>query len=335
MPAGRDKKTYMQIRPFVSCGTSGKTDIIYREGFKKMKKITIILLVCVAQISWAYGVSPDLSQAVRKAVLSAVAENASLQTAHEQSVVPVTFKVRELLDSPDATPQTLEKSCTAVRIADQYLLASMACVGLEKTVWRFVNEPEGPAIRELNVISREVMSVVVEPAHFTIPQEAIYTNRDARVILIRWENHNKPMVEQIGPLPIANLFVPKHPQELKNIFPQPLVNHRYYFSQEGRMVHAAQMSEVNLPEGVFLVNWKWVDAQTGDPVFGVTQDQQEFLIGFNVTEPDIQSPRSGNRFAFFSAGTVEFLRRNMAKQSFAQISPQIADESHFNETQNQ
>ncbi len=300
-----------------------------------MKKIVIALLVCVAQVSWAYEVSPDLSQTVKKAVLSAVAQNANLQTAHEQSVVPVTFKVRELLDAPNATAQTLEKSCTAVRIAEQYLLASMACIGLEKTVWRFVDTPEGPAIKELNVINREIVSVAVEPAHFTIPQESIYTNRDARVILIRWEKHNKPMEEQVGPLPIANLFIPQHPQELKNIFPQPLVNHRHYFGQEGRMVHTAIMSEVNLPEGVFVVNWKWVDAQTGDPVFGVTQDQQEFLIGFNVTEPDIQAPRSGNRFAFFSVGTAEFLRRNMDRQSFAQISPQITDESHVNGAQNQ
>ena len=299
-----------------------------------MKKILILMMVCMAQMSWATGISPETLQALKKAVLSA-AENVNLQTAHEQSVVPVTFKVRELLDTPNAKSQTVEKSCTAVRIAEQYLLASMACMGLEKTVWRWVDEPEGPAIRELNVVSREVMSVVVEPAHFTIPQESIYTNRDARVILIRWEKHNTPMVEQVGPLPIANLFIPQHPQELKNIFPQPLVNHRHYFGQEGRMVHAAIMSEVNLPEGVFVVNWKWVDAQTGDPVFGVTQDQQEFLIGFNVTEPDSQGPRSGNRFAFFSAGTVEFLRRSMDRFSFAQIRPQIKDESYFNGAQNQ
>ena len=300
-----------------------------------MKKIAMLLLACVAQVSWAYGVSPDLSQTVKKAVLSAVAQDISVPTVHEQSVVPVTFKVRELLDTPNAKSQTVEKSCTAVRIAEQYLLASMACMGLEKTVWRWVDEPEGPAIRELNVVSREVVSVVVEPAHFMIPQESIYTDRDSRVILIRWEKHNTPMVEQIGSLPIANLFIPQHPQELKNIFPQPLVNHRYYFGREGRMVHAAKISEVNLPEGVFVVNWKWVDAQTGDPVFGVTQDQQEFLIGFNVTEPDIQAPRSGNRFAFFSAGTVKFLRRSMDRLSFAQISTQITDESHFNGAQNQ
>ena len=297
-----------------------------------MKKILILLLLSLAPISWA-GVSPETLQTLKKAVLSA-AQNANLQTAYEQSVVPVTFRVRELLDVPNAKPQTVEKSCTAVRVAQQYLLASMACVGLEKTVWRFVDEPEGPAVRELNVISREVISAVVEPAHFSIPQEAIYTNRDARVVLIRWENHNKPLVETVGTLPVADLFVAQHPQELKNIFPQPLVNHRSYFGQEGRMVHAAQMAEVNLQEGAFVVNWKWMDAQTGDPVFGVTQDQQAFLIGFNVTEPDSQGPRSGNRFAFFSAGTIEFLRRSMDRQSFAQISKQIKDESYLNGAQN-
>ena len=252
-------------------------------------------------------------------------------TAHK-NVIPLKITVDSMFTDVDAKGSRLVKDCPAVRISSHYLLASMACVGLSDTGTLFSYRGAGDVPEESQEkVIRWIENVKIGKQ--VISKENIAASKDSKLFLIRIDPNNQALRDAIQQKPAANLFIPKNPQMLKSTFSEVKLNREILVCSE-RTCATVNISNVCTESGCFRLGWKFIDGDTGDPVFGMNPDvsTEEFLLGFNLTDVDVKKRQSGRDYQFFSQETVKFLQDNVQPQSpkdWEQIKRKMVDETYF------
>lgn len=288
-----------------------------------MKKLLLLLSVCVASTAFAGEISMQGLKKIELAVKQASVLIPTSAGSHEDGAIPITLDVVSKFDQEIAKENSLVKDCVAVRIAPQYLLASLACRAVEDVGYK--KTPDGNVLDK--VAYRYVRSIKIFGE--TIPGKDIYESASARAILIYWNPKNVILKAKISPLPIPNLFIPQKPITLKGIFDTVIVN-RNRWPNVGRTTTELKITDVHEKTKTFDVKRTKIRAQTGSPVFGLRNDtNQEFLIGFNAAEPIMDKRSSGKTYYYFSNQLVDFLKQYMDEASFARVNKKIVDETFF------
>lgn len=296
-----------------------------------MKKLLSALCLCLTATAFAGGLSVQGRQTLDQAVQAAATRLDPTSTgSHEDGVIPVTFRVLAKFDEDYAKENKLDKDCVAVRVSSQYLMASMACIGLSDRATK--NSYAGAGSAPYRITTKVAYRTIdyVQIGSEKIQSSDIYTSYAARVILIRWNGKNANLKKQIAGLPIPNLFIPKNPASLKTTFSKVVVN-RNRMPNTGRTTANVKISSVCSQKGCFDVEWKAISAQTGSPIFGLHKDtNQEFLLGFNSAEPDGAHRESGETYYLLTDKVSTFLQDTLEPEAFAKVQRKIVDETFFN-----
>ena len=297
-----------------------------------MKKLLLLLIAAITTMTFAPCASaadPQIMDKLNEELTKMKIVDPTSTDSHEDGVFEVTFRVRSKFDEPYAKEHAFDKTCAAVRISTHYVLASMVCIGYsntsQKTTYMGAGEP--PAVTQTPVAYRIVDYATIEGQK--ISAKNIFTNYDARVILLRWDDKNAKLKKELSPLPIPNLFIPKNPQSLKTTFDDIVVN-RNRFPNVGRTTADVDIATICTATRCFQVEWKAIDAQTGSPIFGLLDNNnQEFLLGFNAAEPIGSNRQSGKTYFLLTDKLVPFLRQVMDEQEFNNVQRKIVDETFF------
>lgn len=237
--------------------------------------------------------------------------------AHQESVFEITLRVRARFDGQVGKDNVLRKTCTAVLIDPNYLLASQSCKGLSSTA----------TCKDHNGIKycREVAFRRVEGVNINgRPAEAFFEDDATHTILIKADAKDAKTVETLAGKPNANLFVMTN--STPAAFNQAAVN------TEGRLwgrnSNKFPLKKVCNKEGCFFLP---EEAQTGDPAFffSAKKPGMEFLAGFNSAEPDGTDLGSGFFYRPFSKELSTFLQKNVSKEAWQRIQKKIVTESFF------
>ncbi len=266
---------------------------------------------------------------VAKAVQQAAASQLHLSTkAHEKAVVPIRISVEaKFQHQSQDEPNILEKKCAAVRISSGYLLASMACVGLQKTA--NATDHHGSSYKK-QVAYRKIRYIKVDGVK--VSNRDIRYSEKAKLILIRLDGRNNDLVDKVQSKALANLFVPKNPNKIKNMFSQVFYNRTCYPIRFGRTCTETCINGVcRTNPDCYLTDDEIIDGDTGDPLFGLNPQQStmEFLLGFNAAEPDGASRTSGRKYFYFTPESIRFIKENVSSTDWQEIQRKIVDESFF------
>lgn len=270
-----------------------------------------------------------LDEALQKAQLKI--QHSAL--SHEQGVLPIKITVYAYLQEGAANLDSLVKQCPVVRISSHYLLGSMACVGLSNygTIYHYVGAGN-PPIRSYPKVTRYITSADINGV--IVPAEDITLDKQAKLFLVRINPANDQLKQAVENKPAVNLFVPKDPQHLKTAFSQTILNRDECWHLGGRECANVEVVNVCNETGCFRLKRKVVRGDSGDPVFGLSQNtaNEEFLLGFNVTDVKIDERQPGSKYHFFSQDTVKFLKDTIAEVSPAdweQIKRKTVNEDYF------
>ncbi len=245
--------------------------------------------------------------------------------SHENGVVSVTLNVESQFDEIYARTNHLQKQCAAVRIADNYLLASLACRGVSKTSLHqhYMGSSDKPEITEKPVAYRKTNSVEVKGHKITEIQE----DETSKLLLIKLDAEQK---KDIKDMPITNLLVAKDPKNLLNLFDEIFINReRVIFA--GRTCTKTNVSRVCTDTECFEVCGTAIKGDNGDPIFGLSEKKkyQEFLLGFNDAEPIGDNRKSGTQYHFLSKASLSFLQKNLDTDAWKQVKKKTVDENFF------
>ena len=263
-----------------------------------MKKLLGTLFFVLAT-SVIFAANVDMKGVAAK--IDQVNTDARSAKAANNSVVDIVFNVEE--DFKDFPAQDQDYSCVAVRVADNYLLASTACIAPLHKSTRDYYAGGGysdrtkllPLAKDKSINSATVNGVL-------IPQEKIFMDKESHLILIKATN--------LAPIPL--LFVPNDPLIMQNAFDKLVVNRIKYTPRQdvnkGHVQRTVTLKNFNLRNNTFDVKGDIIRAQSGSPIFGM-RGGQEFLIGFNAAETEDFKRTSGNTYYYFTPEALNFLQR--------------------------
>ena len=244
--------------------------------------------------------------------------------AHKNGIVAIELTIKAKFDEPYAWENTLTKQCVAVKIAPNYLLASLTCKGTTDTAtvyhYRGSTEPY-EAEKNVPLEYRNIVSIQIEEETITTFKE----DKKTKLLLIKL---NDKLAEQLQAKPTVNLFVPDDLASVGEVFEQLIVNRNSMLS--GRTCATNTFSHVCNDQQCVRVCWKAIDADNGDPIFGLNpkKDNQEFLVGFNDAEPDGANRGQGRNYRVLSQASLQFLKSNVP-DVWQRLQKKIVDESFF------
>ncbi len=299
------------------------------------RKIFVFLATLVLCSPLAYAVSADaVSQALQQAADSA--KPLKIQhssSAHEKGVLMVKLTVDAAVNSDYADNDPLVKECPVVRISSHYLMGSWACVGLsDRATIRHSGGGGGDPYYSHPTVIRWIENAIINGQ--VVSKDNIFSSKDNKIFLIRIDPANAKLKEAVENKPAVNLFVAKDPQKLKTAFSKAILNRDECWPFGGRECADVKVATVCTETGCFRLGWKFIDGDSGDPVFGLVPERstEEFLLGFNATDVDITDRQSGRTYFFLTPAAIQFLQANIEKHSPAdwkQIKQKTVNEDYF------
>lgn len=290
-----------------------------------MKKLLVFMLAfcgCAAVLS---AQTPGLTQKLETAVKKRLHASSS-SNAHEKGVIMIKMTVDASFHDADANNDPIVKDCPAVRIAPNTLLASRACIDLSGK-GKLYHYTGGGGNYDVSThrVSRSISNISIDGV--TVGQKDFRQND--LLLLIAVNGTNTKLKQAVEKLPISDLFVAKDAQKLKTTFPKITLN-------RDDMLWGRECAQVNIVTvctdmQCFQVCWKAIDGDTGDPVFGRNPDTSnlEYLLGFNVTNPDKAKRQSGRWYHFLSKSSLDFLKKNLPTAEWNYVSKHVKDETLY------
>lgn len=290
-----------------------------------MKKLLIFLLFfcgCAALVSAQNANLPDkLNTAVTKRLTVSSSSN-----AHEDGVIMIKLMVDADFLDVDHKNKPRAKKCPAVRIAPNTLLASRACIDLSGKGKYYQFRGCGEYDVSTHPVKRWIDRIIINDVTIR-PQD--FRENDL-LLLIAIDGTNKKLKEAIEKLPISDLFVAKNAQKLQDTFPKITLNRDDMIFSDRECANV-DIVTVCTDAQCFQVCWKSIDGDTGDPVFGRNPDKSnlEYLLGFNVTNSDLDSRRSGRWYHFLSQSSLNFMQKNLPAAEWNYINSHRKNENLY------
>ncbi len=290
-----------------------------------MKKLLVLILAfCCASVLHAQnnnGLAQKLQTAVKKRLQASSSSN-----AHEDGVIMITLKVDAQFQDVEANNKPIDKKCPAVRIAPNTLLASRACIDLSGKGELYEYRGGGAEYAvSTHPVSRWVENIKINDKW--IGKENFRGNDKLLVIAI--DGTNAALKSAVEKLPITDLFVAKDAQKLQTVFPKMTLNRDD--TLWGRECAEVDIVNVCTDTQCFKVCWKFIDGDTGDPVFGRNPERSnlEYLLGFNVTNSNKAQRKSGRWYHFLSQSSLNFLKNALPAQEWNYIKAHTKDETLY------
>lgn len=239
----------------------------------------------------------------------------------EEGVLPFTVKTKWVKEIKDIDmsgetayyEKTDSASCAAVKIYDNWLLASAECVRSPKGLDR-VFKLDGQKIPFEHISGLDDYSSTV-------------------VLIFVPHDEKSALTKTLSKMPKANLLVLSKNATQKDISAlESLYVNRSRLSGIGRT--AAQVEpdvKCDLQSCTLTTKYKFIRGDTGDPLFGVS-DSQEFLLGFNKGGYGLTG-NSSRKYQLLNQADVKLLKNAVTRMSDAAswnaINKKIVDENYF------
>ncbi len=291
-----------------------------------MKKLLVLLLAFCSCAAVLNAQTPDKSKMLDSAIKKKLAASSSTN-AHEKGVIMIKMTVQARFTDVYANNDPIVKECPAVRIAPNTLLASRACMDLsgkgEHIV--YMGNGVGPEITTQNV-NRWISDISVDGV--TIGPKDF--RQEDKLLLIVIDGANAKLKKEIEKLPITDLFVAKNAAKLKTAFPKMILN-RDDMVFSGRECADVNIVNVCSDTQCFQVCRKFIDGDTGDPVFGSNPDRSnfDFLLGFNNTDSKKSKRKSGRWYHFLTQKSLNFFKQSLPASEWNYISAHVKDENIY------
>lgn len=286
-----------------------------------MKRI-LTAVVCLLAASYAAANPP-----VNKMAVAQRMRESSSTNAHKQGVIMIKLVVDAAFHGVDANNDPIEKECPAVRIAPNTLLASRACIDLSGKGELIESQGSaGVKITDGLAVSRWITNVKVNGV--TLGTDKFRQND--LLIAIAVDGNNAKLREAVQKMPITDLFVAKNAETLKTVFPKMTLNRDDM--TWGRECASVDIVNVCTEAKCFQVCWKFIDGDTGDPVFGRNPDTDnfEYLLGFNVRNSKKNKRQSGRWYHFLSQSSLDFFKTNLSQEDWKYIKAHAKNENIYN-----
>lgn len=237
--------------------------------------------------------------------------------SHLDAVFPITLRVQARFENQVGKDNILNKTCTAVLIDPNYLLASQTCKGLDENATCRDHNGEATCRK---VAYRKITSIEINGR----PAKAFFEDSASKTILIEANPADAKTVETLAGKPNANLFIMTQPST--RMFTQAAVNKEGLLW--GRNSKIFQVKQVCNKNGCFFLP---TQAQTGDPAFFFSTKKlgMEFLAGFNQAEPDGTDLGSGFFYRPLNKSLISFLQKHVSPNSWKRLQNKIVTESFF------
>ncbi len=307
-----------------------------------MKKLLFLLSLCLTSSAFAttlfeQSIEAAVQEKVKEAQPARVESSAG---SYFRGVIPVKLVVQSSFVKTQLINE-VEKPCTAVRIAPDYLLVGAACAGSRTEGFRAGHgktKLDYHRVASVVLFDQEIFSEKTENGSYFLPS---WGNN---VILIKLGNDKEGRIvkKHVSPLPIPNLFIPKSPA--KSLLSSE--EHRNPFfslitAKKHRSIGWAIREEIitfdngDAEREIVAVDTKLKqfdvspDIVSGQPVFGLSrQKNEEFLLGFG-SEPVIYHRRKNGEAYYLTDSLMAFLQQHMDKDSYALVVNKKVDESYF------
>lgn len=285
-----------------------------------MKRIFTVFL-CLFSAAVAFADSK-----VNRLVIEQKLKLSSSTNAHKKGVLMIKLTVDASFQNVDANNDPIEKECPAVRIAPNTLLASRACIDLsgKGELYQYQGAGVGPKI-STHPVSRWIRNVKVNGV--VLGQDKFRQND--LLLLIAVDGKNSKIKEAVQKMPISDLFVATNTEKLKTVFPEVTLNRDD--TLWGRECAPVDIVNVCTEQQCFQVCWKFIDGDTGDPVFGrnPNTDNFEYLLGFNRTNSNKKKRQSGRWYHFLSQSSLDFFEQNLPASEWEHIKSHVKDETLY------
>ena len=231
--------------------------------------------------------------------------------AHNRAVLDMTLRVHSRF-TYQAQPgeQIYDKPCSAVLIDKNWLLASLSCRGVGEFAPATDRYNEYMGEKEVEYRHIEKASVYAKYFNATdiIPLKDIFVDENTELILLRVDRTNKKLAEEVdanGQV-IANLLIPKNPNNVKLVAKQTYTNSRG-FAHLGRSSSKIEIDNYNARTHLYTTT---DDAYAGDALFVVStkNPRAEYVVGFNNAIIDGGQPQTGNTFKALIKASLDAIK---------------------------
>ena len=298
-----------------------------------MKKILLALgllslmaPLCVAQQN------QNLQQKLNQKLDVALSSIPRSYGAHENAVFEITLELRTRFETQvqENDNQTV-KSCTAVKIDGNWLVASLTCRGTTPTATAYT--------RDGNSYPKNVKYRHIEGARLgraKIPASDIFVNEQAKLILIRAQRSNHKLAKALDKkgTVVANLLIAKQPQKLLSSIQEAYINRDKACPMFGRCTPSVTIEKYCTENKCYRIEWKLIEGKSGDPLFLTSKNQgpAEFLAGLNIAETDSREVYSSSDYKVFGQDAYNFFQQTIGSNdadAWQRITKYMVDETTF------
>ena len=296
-----------------------------------MKKLLAVLVVTAVCVPVSFGQLSKVTPAAVKAKIEkarAKAENSVLSVrsadAHNKTVFDMELTVKSTWANPlneSSETHTYTKPCSAVRIDDNWLMASLTCRGMGEMATAY--DHNGDAY-EKEVKSRQIVKAAIRKNYMnsrdTIWARDIKVDEAAQIILIHLDSTNKDLQDELadGDGKMANLFIAKDPYKLNKVAKEAFIN-RERLCQPGRCSSSTSVLAFCAKDKCYQVDGSFsISGDAGDPLFFISKENKakgissaEFLVGFNNATIDGEDAQSGDYYRVFDSTTLNALAKHI------------------------
>lgn len=287
--------------------------------------------------------SQQLQNSVNTAYNNAVLASHS-RDAHDDAVFNTTVYVESKWAYPAAGSDginRLKKPCSAVRIDENWLMASLTCRGIGKMADWYDHNGEkwkdGKEVEYRKILSIDINASALN-ASDTIEAKDIFVDEGAEIILMRIDPTNEDLVDEIESNggKIANLLIPVNPKAVKDAMEDAYIN-RERVCQPGRCSDAVSINSYCTGNKCYYVGWELIDGDAGDPLIIISKKikNAEFLAGFNnakIGGIHGDAAESGRYYKAFDEQTKQAIKRiinTRDKNAWSRIATRIRTEKEI------
>lgn len=279
-----------------------------------MKKLLVLCAVLLPSLTALTG--QDL-KAVADAIHRAAITYPS-SFSKEESVLKLSFSTQEIeqVDDVDMSGETAyfthnhSYECPAVKILDNWLAVSSACVRKSEgtyTSFKLEGKPLDYDGRSDGKSADKMYGRIYGLNNFQV---------SALLILVP-HREDSSLSKRLASLPQANLMILSNGESAQDIsqLDRAFFINRNRFITPGRTVAEVKPDLSCAQNGCMLtLKNKFIDGDLGDPLFSVAKNNQEFLLGFNVSRSGI-SGKSGAKYQLFSQQDWDFMYKTVYSQT--------------------
>ncbi len=276
------------------------------------------MLVCSLAASVAYALETDKLEQVVKEKTAEIKTSYPSNFSKEEGVLMLSIKTEEIrnIEDIDMSGETafFTKSysyrCPAVKVYNNWLLASASCVHATRGAYKHFTL-DGYEIDASQIIGLEDYSSSV-------------------VAIFVPHKENSRLVHTLSAMPQANIMILSDTataQDITNL--NNFYINRQRLSGIGRTTAEVKPDlQCEQDKCVLTLENKFINGDYGDPLFSVSENGQEFLLGFNVSNQGF-SGRSGCQYALFTDKDLQAIQKAISTTTprfWPEIKRKIVDE---------